>query len=127
MSSMKGRCWRAGAMASALLILAACGGGGGGGSSGPGASKVFAVDEVNGAVGSSANPNPAPGTTGSVDRIISGPNTQLPPGISMNNPDCHDCLRGLALDAQRDHLYVSLSNDIFLGSVTAKVLVFHNA
>jgi hypothetical protein len=127
MSNMEGKCWRAGAIASALLILAACGGGGGGGSSGPGASKVFAMDEVNSAVGSSANPNPAPGT-GSVDRIISGPNTQLPPGISMTNPDCQDCLRGLALDAQRDHLYVSVSNDVFSNSgLTAKVLVFHNA
>ena len=113
-------------MASALLFLAACGGGGG--SSGPGASKVFAVDEVNSGVGSSANPNPAPGTTGTVDRIISGSNTGLPPGISMTNPGCNDCLPGLALDAQRDHLYVSVSNDIFHSSgLTAKVLVFHNA
>jgi hypothetical protein len=129
MSSIEGRCWRAGAMASALLILAACGGGGGGGgSSGPGPSKVFAMDEVNSGVGSTANSNPAPGTTGTVDRIISGPNTQLPPGISQTTPNCNDCLRGLALDAQRDHLYVSVSNDIFFSSgVTAKVLVFNNA
>src|SRR6185503_18907936 len=105
---------RAGLLVPIFLILAACGGGGGGGgSSGPGSSKVFAADEVNGGVGSSASANPTPGSTLSVDRIISGANTQLPVG-----PGCFGCMPGMALDSARDQLYVSTSNGI---------LVFNNA
>jgi hypothetical protein len=101
-----------------LLLVAAvasCGGGGGDPVRpvGPGASKVFAVDEVNGAIGSTENGNPAPGTTLTITRIIAGSNTQLPVG-----PGCFGCLPSLALDSSRDQLYVSTSTTI---------LVFHNA
>ena len=87
------------------------------------------MDEVNAIVGSTANSNPAPGTTVAIDRRIFGPNTRIPPGISFTNPGCSDCLRSLALDAQRDHLYVSVSNDLFFNPprFLSSVLVFHNA
>src|SRR5436190_16225274 len=89
-----------------LLIVgaSACGGGGGGDSPpiGPGPSKVFAADEVNGGVGSTESSNPAPGSTVAITRIITGPNTQIPVG-----PGCTGCLPSLALDSARDQLYVS--------------------
>jgi hypothetical protein len=98
-----------------LVLGAACGGGGDGASapvfSGP--SKVFAADEVNGAIGSTENANPAPGTTLAISKIISGPNTQLP-----TTGGCFGCLPSLALDAGRDQLYVSTNSNI---------LVFNNA
>ena len=59
--------------------------------------------------------------------VISGPSTQLPPGISQSTPNCFGCLPGLTVDTQRDHLYVSVSNDTVNSNVTAKVLVFNNA
>jgi hypothetical protein len=97
------------------LVVAACGGGGDGASapvfSGP--SKVFAADEVNGAIGSTENGNPAPGTTLAISRIISGPNTLLP-----TTGGCFGCLPSLALDAGHDQLYVSTNGSI---------LVFNNA
>lgn len=97
-----------------MVSVAACGGGGGGGgSSGPAPSKVFAADEVNGAIGSTENSNPAPGTAVAITRIITGPNTQIPPG-----PPCFGCLPSLALDSGRDQLYVSTRDSI---------LVFNNA
>ena len=99
-----------------LALAAACGGGGGDGASSPvfgAGSKVFAADEVNGAVGSTENSNPTPGSTVAITRIISGPNTLIPPG-----PPCFGCLPSLALDSGRDQLYVSSSNG---------VLVFNNA
>jgi hypothetical protein len=92
--------------------VSACGGGGGG-SSGPGPSKVFAADEVNGGVGSTENSNPTPGTQVAITRIIAGANTQITPG-----PGCFGCLPSLALDSARDQLYVSTNNN---------VLVFNNA
>src|SRR5688572_22986958 len=92
--------------------VSACGGGGGG-SSGPGPSKVFAADEVNGGVGSTENSNPTPGTQIAITRIITGVNTQIPVG-----PGCSGCLPSLALDSSRDQLYVSTSTNI---------LVFNNA
>jgi hypothetical protein len=92
--------------------VSACGGGGGG-SSGPGPSKVFAADEVNGGVGSTENSNPPPGTQVAITRIIAGANTQIPVG-----PGCFGCLPSLALDSVRDQLYVSTDTNI---------LVFNNA
>jgi hypothetical protein len=98
-----------------LGLAAGCGGGGGGddGPSLPGASKVFAADEVNGGVGSTENSNPTPGTTLAITRIIAGANTQIPVG-----PGCFGCLPSLALDSGRDQLYVSTNTSI---------LVFNNA
>jgi hypothetical protein len=98
-----------------LILSAACGGGGDGASSpvfGTG-SKVFAADEVNGAIGSTENSNPAPGSTVGITKVIMGANTQIPIG-----PGCTGCLPSLALDSGRDQLYVSSSNG---------VLVFNNA
>jgi hypothetical protein len=98
-----------------FVLAAACGGGGDGASSpvfGTG-SKVFAADEVNGAVGSTENSNPTPGSTVGITKVITGPNTQIPVG-----PGCPGCLPSLALDSPRDQLYVSSSNG---------VLVFNNA
>jgi hypothetical protein len=97
-----------------IVGVYACGGGGGDdGSSALVQSNVFAADEVNGAVGSSENSNPTPGTTITITRIITGPNTQIPPG-----PPCFGCLPSLALDSARDQLYVSTRDNI---------LVFNNA
>ena len=98
----------------AVIALSSCGGGDdGGGSFGPGASKVFAVDEVNGGIGSSENANPTPGSTFAITRIITGAATQLPVG-----PGCFGCLPSLALDSGREQLYVSTNTNI---------LVFNNA
>ncbi|HKU46012.1 MAG TPA: hypothetical protein VJQ58_03950, partial [Burkholderiales bacterium] len=57
------------------------------------------------------NGNPAPGTTFSMTRIISGSNTQLPVG-----PGCFGCLPSLALDSSRDQLYVSTNSNILVFS-----------
>ena len=98
----------------ALVVgVSACGGGGGGDSPAPVQSKVFAADEVNGAVGSTENANPSPGQQIAITRIITGPNTQIPPG-----PPCFGCMQSLALDSGRDQLYVATRNG---------VLVFNNA
>jgi hypothetical protein len=99
-----------------LALAAACGGGDGGGPSTPpfgSGSKVFAADEVNGAIGSTENSNPTPGSTVAITRIIAGSGTQIPVG-----PGCPGCLPSLALDSGRDQLYVSTRDNI---------LVFNNA
>ena len=99
-----------------LFVLAAGCGGGGDGASSPvfgNPSKVFAADEVNGAVGSTENGSPAPGSTVAITKIIAGSNTQIPVG-----PGCTGCLPSLALDSGRDQLYVSTNTSI---------LVFNNA
>jgi len=99
-----------------LLVLGAACGGGGDGASAPvfgTQSKVFAADEVNGAVGSTENANPAPGSTVAITKIITGANTQIP-----NTGGCFGCLPSLALDSARDQLYVSTNTNI---------LVFNNA
>jgi hypothetical protein len=98
---------------SLIVGVSACGGGDDNTPSAPVPSKVFAADEVNGAVGSTENGNPVPGTTIAIARIITGPNTQIPPG-----PPCFGCLPSLALDSGRDQLYVSTRDGI---------LVFNNA
>ena len=102
-----------------LLVLAAlaagCGGGGGGGGSNSptlpvlGASKIFVGDSANGAIGSSANSNPSPGTL-VVDRIITGANTKL-----------DTSLFDFALDTANDQLYVTDLRSIlvFNGASTA--------
>jgi len=99
-----------------FVLAAACGGGGGDGPSSPpfgAGSKVFAADEVNGAIGSSENNNPPPGSTVAITRIINGPNTLIP-----STGGCFGCLPSLALDSGRDQLYVSTN---------ASILVFNNA
>ena len=94
----------------AFIGVSACGGGGdGGGSFGPGASKVFAADEVNGGIGSTENANPSPGTSFAITRIITGPATQIPVG-----PGCFGCLPSMALDSARDQLYVSTNSNILV-------------
>jgi hypothetical protein len=101
-----------------LFALAAACGGGGDGASSPvfgTQSKVFAADEVNGAVGSTENGNPAPGTTVAITKIITGSNTQIPTTFSCLSSGC---LPSLALDSARDQLYVSTNTSI---------LVFNNA
>jgi hypothetical protein len=105
------------AVPTAFVLIAACGGGGDGASSPVFGtqSKVFAADEVNGAVGSTENANPAPGSAVAITKIITGSNTQLPKTASCLSAGC---LPSLALDSGRDQLYVSTNTSI---------LVFNNA
>jgi hypothetical protein len=107
---MRGSCQQLFRFASVVfcLFLAACGsGGGGGGDSGGGGnsqppSKLFVADSTYSAIGSLTNSNPSPGTT-TVDRIIMGANTNLSSAI-----------RGLALDAANDRLYVGNALNILV-------------
>jgi len=103
-----------------MFVLAAACGGGGDGASSPvfgTPSKVFAADEVNGAVGSTENGNPTPGSAVAITKIITGQNTQIPSTVSGGCPT-GGCLPSLALDSGRDQLYVSTN---------ASILVFNNA
>jgi hypothetical protein len=96
-----------GILIAVALSVAACGGGGGGGGAAPPpGSKLFVADQGNHAIASFINTNPSPGNI-PVDRLITGASTNL----AGNLP-------ALALDTQRDQLYVS--NEI-------SVFVFHNA